>query len=392
MSMTSTGTGTGTGAGNNAAAVSNMPPRDWGIDDFVLGRPLGKGKFGNVYLGRQKLQGAPVALKVLFKAPMVAANCAHNLRREVEIQYRLLHPCIVRLYGYFHDVKNVYLVLEYLPGGELYKHVGKLPGGRVPEALCAQYILDVAAAVAYMHARHVYHRDIKPENLLLSAVGTGISAGAGAGAEGEGESSANANSSAPAGGTAAPTARLCLGDFGWAVHAPPPRHVRHTLCGTPEYMAPELVAGFHQHSSSSSSNTCSSASDSAHAGAARLSGGSQGAVTAGAHERYVDLWSLGVLMYELLVGASPFLDQGHTHHEQPAAAGDPGGADHSKEEWQRRGFERILTHKYGMLAFPAGSSVSSAARLVINELLHPVPHHRPAAHTLKDRFEWFSKR
>jgi hypothetical protein len=73
--------------------------RAWKVDDFVLGKPLGKGKFGNVYLAKQKRSGCAVALKVLFKAPMQAANCVNALKREVEIQCRLKHKGIVQLFG-----------------------------------------------------------------------------------------------------------------------------------------------------------------------------------------------------------------------------------------------------------------------------------------------------
>ena len=74
--------------------------RQWTIEDFTLGKPVGRGKFGNVYHARQRFTNAAVALKVLFKAPMQAANCIKLLRREVEIQCRLKHQNIVRLYGY----------------------------------------------------------------------------------------------------------------------------------------------------------------------------------------------------------------------------------------------------------------------------------------------------
>jgi hypothetical protein len=73
--------------------------RPWVVDDFTLGKPIGKGKFGNVYHAKQKFSNAAVALKVLFKAPMETGNCIQLLKREVEIQSRLKHPNIVRLYG-----------------------------------------------------------------------------------------------------------------------------------------------------------------------------------------------------------------------------------------------------------------------------------------------------
>jgi len=128
-------------------------------DDFVLGKPLGKGKFGNVYLAKQKVTGVQCALKVLFKAQMQAADIVNMLRREVEIHCRLKHKNIVRLYGYFHDNKNVYLILEYLSQGELFKKVAK-SGGIITETVCKQYMHDIASAVSYMHQRYVAHRGI----------------------------------------------------------------------------------------------------------------------------------------------------------------------------------------------------------------------------------------
>jgi hypothetical protein len=83
-----------------ASESSEGAPRAWLVDDFVLGKPLGRGKFGNVYHAKQKTTSCPVALKVLFKAQMQAAKCVNTLRREVEIQSRLQHPNIVQLTGY----------------------------------------------------------------------------------------------------------------------------------------------------------------------------------------------------------------------------------------------------------------------------------------------------
>jgi serine/threonine protein kinase len=88
---------------------------------------------------------------------MQAADIVNMLRREVEIHCRLKHKNIVRLYGYFHDNKNVYLILEYLSQGELFKRVAK-SGGIVTETVCKQYMHDIASAVSYMHQRYVAHR------------------------------------------------------------------------------------------------------------------------------------------------------------------------------------------------------------------------------------------
>ena len=100
--------------------------RQWALEDFEIGRPLGKGKFGNVYLVREKQSKFILALKVLFKAQLEKAGVEHQLRREVEIQSHLRHPNILRLYGYFHDATRVYLILEYAPLGAVYRELQKL--------------------------------------------------------------------------------------------------------------------------------------------------------------------------------------------------------------------------------------------------------------------------
>ena len=93
----------------------------WKLADFDIGRPLGKGKFGNVYLAREKASKYIVALKVLFKSQLQKAQVEHQLRREIEIQSHLRHNNILRLFGYFYDESRVYLILEYAPKGEMYK-------------------------------------------------------------------------------------------------------------------------------------------------------------------------------------------------------------------------------------------------------------------------------
>lgn len=90
----------------------------WTLSDFDIGKPLGKGKFGNVYLAREKKSKFLVALKVLFKSAIKNFNNEHQVRREIEIQSHLRHPNILRMYGYFHDESRVYLILEYAPFGE----------------------------------------------------------------------------------------------------------------------------------------------------------------------------------------------------------------------------------------------------------------------------------
>ncbi|TYZ60849.1 hypothetical protein PybrP1_011441 [[Pythium] brassicae (nom. inval.)] len=180
--------------------------RNFDMDDFAVTKSLGKGKFGNVYLAKERHSNMTVALKVIFKSPLVHEGGISNLKREVEIQSRLEHPNIIRLYGYFYDESCVYLVLEYATQGELYKQLSKQ--SHFSEAVAAHYVAQVVDALRYCHGCKVIHRDIKPENLLLGNNHT-----------------------------------VKLADFGWSVHAPKPHDKRQTFCGTPDYLSPEMLLG-----------------------------------------------------------------------------------------------------------------------------------------------------
>ncbi|CAN1219037.1 Serine/threonine-protein kinase Aurora-1 [Linum perenne] len=186
---------------SSAAADGDNKAKRWTLNDFDIGKPLGRGKFGHVYLAREKRSNHIVALKVLFKSQLQQSQVEHQLRREVEIQSHLRHPNILRLYGYFYDQKRVYLILEYAAKGELYKELQKCK--YFSERRAATYVASLARALIYCHGKHVIHRDIKPENLLV-------------GAQGE----------------------LKIADFGWSVHT---FNRRRTMCGTLDYLPPEMV-------------------------------------------------------------------------------------------------------------------------------------------------------
>ncbi|XP_047481219.1 aurora kinase A-like isoform X2 [Penaeus chinensis] len=206
--------------------------RPWVLDDFEIGRPLGKGKFGNVYLAREKKTHTVLALKVLFKSVLMKAGIIHQVRREAEIQSHLRHPNILRMYGYFHCDKRVYFMLEYARYGEMYKVLCSQPNKRFTEYQAANYIMQLVSALEYCHSKKVIHRDIKPENILINGNG-----------------------------------QLKIADFGWSVHSPNER--RTTLCGTLDYLPPEMIEG-------------------------RM------------YDEKVDIWSLGVLCYEFLAGKPSF--------------------------------------------------------------------------------------
>ncbi|KHN85416.1 Aurora kinase A-A [Toxocara canis] len=160
-----------------------MAEKEWTLDDFEVGRPLGKGKFGNVYLAREVNSKTVVAIKVLYKEQLAKHGVQQQLRREIEIQYHLRHPNILRLFGYFHDSARVYLILEYASRGSLYAELQKCK--RFEPRRAAAYVCQLASAIGYCHQKKVIHRDIKPENVLISGNGD-----------------------------------LKIADFGWSVHEP----------------------------------------------------------------------------------------------------------------------------------------------------------------------------
>lgn len=221
---------------------SKEQKKAWSLINFDIGRPLGRGKFGNVYLAREKETKFVIALKVLFKKQIAEQHIEHQVRREIEIQSHLRHANILRMYGFFHDDSRIYLILEYAPGnlsfhifilnscfssqigGTLFNALKNQPHNRFDEAKSAKYIKSLVSALIYLHEKSVIHRDIKPENILLGH-----------------------------------DDQVKIADFGWSVHEP--NSQRTTLCGTMDYLSPEMVQGK-------------------------------------PHTNSVDLWSIGVLTYE----------------------------------------------------------------------------------------------
>ncbi|KAI5959246.1 IPL1 [Candida theae] len=263
---------------NNTDAPPPSAP-NYKFDDFEIGRVLGKGKLGKVYCAKHKPSGYLVALKVMSKKELSSMKLERNFRREIEIQSSLYHVNITHLHTWFHDDTNVYLVLEFSLYGELYQELRKLK--RFDNVKASHYIYQVTLALRYLHEKKVVHRDIKPENIMLSLDNV-----------------------------------VKLSDFGWSVYmknqdeegkqdlpnnvhdddeeeeeevvdnkhrshishmqnpsgAHPPlqqSNRRNTICGTMDYLPPEMIESK-------------------------------------PHDKAVDIWALGVLIYELLVGKPPF--------------------------------------------------------------------------------------
>lgn len=183
--------------------IPNPTRKQWSLADFEIGKPLGRGKFGRVYLAREVKSKYIVALKIIFKEQLKKHGLFKQLQREMEIQSNLRHPNVLRLYGWFHDDHRIVLILEYAHGGELYRQLQK--STYFSEEQAATYIASLTQALAYCHEKHVIHRDIKPENLLLDHEG-----------------------------------RLKIADFGWSVQLKS-ESKRRTMCGTLDYLAPEMV-------------------------------------------------------------------------------------------------------------------------------------------------------
>lgn len=203
--------------------------KQWSLNDFEIGKRLGKGKFGRVYLAREKQSKFLVALKLIYKEEIVRYGFEKQVRREIEIQSQLLHPNILRLFGYFYDADRIYLILEYAAQGELFALLSAKD--YFDEKTSACYLKQLSNAILYCHSKNVIHRDIKPENILIGYNG-----------------------------------EMKLSDFGWAVHA---TSRRKTMCGTPDYIPPEMWADRH-------------------------------------HDKTVDAWALGILLFEFLTGTTPF--------------------------------------------------------------------------------------
>lgn len=207
------------------------------LGKYELGRLLGCGASAKVYLARNLRTGQSMAIKCFSKLRISKNGLANHVKREISILGRLRHHNIIHLHEVLASRSKIYLVLDLVKGGELFSRVSNY--GRLSENLCRRYFQQLISAVGYCHSRGVFHRDLKLENLLLDENGD-----------------------------------LKVSDFGLSAI---PDQVQddglfHTLCGTPAYVAPEIL----------SKKGYSAAS--------------------------VDLWSCGVILFVLIAGYLPFND------------------------------------------------------------------------------------
>ncbi|XP_044471922.1 CBL-interacting serine/threonine-protein kinase 6-like [Mangifera indica] len=203
---------------------------------YELGRLLGHGTFAKVYLARHLQTGKSVAMKVVGKEKVIKVGMMEQVKREISVMKMVKHKNIVELHEVMASKSKIYFAMELVRGGELFNKIAK---GRLREDLARVYFQQLISAIDFCHSRGVYHRDLKPENLLLDEDGN-----------------------------------LKVTDFGLTAFS---EHLKqdgllHTTCGTPAYVAPEVI-------------------------------GKKGYDGAKA-----DIWSCGVILYVLLAGFLPFQD------------------------------------------------------------------------------------
>lgn len=220
------------GSKGDKANFSNVNSNKISLSEFEFLQTIGTGSFGRVRLGRHKKTNKIYAIKMLKKAEIIRLKQVDHIYSEYNILSMLNHPFIVELRGVtLTDPKYLYFVLEYVPGGELFTILRTQ--GNFPVEQAKFYSSHIVTIFEYLHGKNIVYRDLKPENVLINNNGY-----------------------------------LKLTDFGFAKII---EGKTYTLCGTPEYLAPEII----------------------------LNKG---------HGKPVDWWTLGILLYEMLVGIDPFND------------------------------------------------------------------------------------
>jgi len=223
-----------TGGDQSPSAALFVKPdtTGWKLSDLVMRETLGTGTFGRVRLCQYEKSGEFYAIKILKKSEVVRMRQVEHVLSEKSVLEEIAHPFIVNLVATFSNDTRLFMVLEYIVGGELFSHLRK--AGKFPPDVSKFYAAEIVLAFEYLHSKDIVYRDLKPENLLLDSRG-----------------------------------HVRITDFGFAKRV---TDRTFTLCGTPEYLAPEIIQ-----------NT--------------------------GHGKAVDWWALGILIYEMMVGYPPFYDE-----------------------------------------------------------------------------------
>jgi 5'-AMP-activated protein kinase catalytic alpha subunit len=181
-----------------------MEPRTRQIGNYLLGKSIGKGTFGKVKLGTHLITNESVAIKILEKDRICDAADVERVAREIHVLKLLRHPNVVQMYEIIETPKQLYLIMEYASGGELFDYI--VANTRLNEAEACKFYQQIIAGVEYLHKLRVVHRDLKPENLLLDA-----------------------------------DHNIKIVDFGLS-NTYKPDELLNTACGSPCYAAPEMIA------------------------------------------------------------------------------------------------------------------------------------------------------
>ncbi|XP_019436737.1 PREDICTED: probable serine/threonine protein kinase IREH1 isoform X1 [Lupinus angustifolius] len=281
------------------------------IDDFEIIKPISRGAFGRVFLAKKRTTGDLFAIKVLRKADMIRKNAVESILAERDILITVRNPFVVRFFYSFTCRDNLYLVMEYLNGGDLYSLLRNL--GCLDEQVAHVYIAEVVLALEYLHSLRVVHRDLKPDNLLIAHDGHIKLTDFGLSKVGL------INSTDDLSGPAVSGTSLLGEDEPHLSTSEHKRELRknRSAVGTPDYLAPEILLGT-------------------------------------GHGYTADWWSVGVILFELLVGHPPF----NAEHPQSI-------------------FDNILNRKIPWPAVP--EEMSPEAQDLIDRLLTEDPDQRLGA-------------
>ncbi|KAL6909483.1 hypothetical protein ACP4OV_001764 [Aristida adscensionis] len=283
------------------------------IDDFEIIKPISRGAFGRVFLAKKRTTGDLFAIKVLRKADMIRKNAVESILAERDILITVRNPFVVRFFYSFTSRENLYLVMEYLNGGDLYSLLRNL--GCLDEDVARVYLAEVVLALEYLHSNQIVHRDLKPDNLLIAHDGHIKLTDFGLSKVGL------INSTDDLSGPAVSGTSL-YGDDETHMNEneqmdPRARRQNRSAVGTPDYLAPEILLGT-------------------------------------GHGASADWWSVGVILFELIVGIPPF----NAEHPQTI-------------------FDNILNRKIPWPRVP--EEMSFEAHDLIDKLLTEDPHQRLGA-------------